>query len=127
MTEERKLKRMRVMSFVKVFERETESTIGRVLDMTTMSMKLRGPEKLEPSTVHQFKMTLPRTVADTKEVSFDGHVVWSREADRPKSFDTGIELVNVTAEHTDLIERFIQDTSFDDRWLSIGGAQPEEY
>jgi len=117
MKEIRRLKRMHVISYLKVQERNTEKDLGQVVDMTTEGMGLYSQNQLETNALIKLKLTLPSLINDTSEIAFDALVVWCAEADHPGFYDSGVKLLNVPQSDLEILERFIEESMVEDRWL----------
>jgi len=127
MVEERKLRRMQVMSYLKICYRDTNIELGRVVDITTKGMRLCGEEPIQTSRTLTFKLALPTTSRENREIVFDADVIWCRRAKNPDLYDTGIRLKNLPPEKVEIIEDFMENSSCEDRWLSIIKSLNEEF
>ncbi|UCE67096.1 MAG: PilZ domain-containing protein [Candidatus Zixiibacteriota bacterium] len=127
MVEERKLKRMQVTSYLKICYRDTDIEPGRVVDITTEGMRLCGEEPIQTDRTLTFKLALPTTFSENKVIVFDADVIWCRRAKNPDLYDTGIKLKNLSPEKVGIIKNFMEDSSYDDRWLSIIKSLNEEF
>ena len=90
-------------------------------------MRLMSEQPIDTSRVLQFNMFIPDTGGEKMNITFDAWVIWCRESENPGFYDSGIELINVAASHLDAIERFIEESSFTDRWLTVENLCLEEY
>lgn len=127
MVEERKLKRMQVMSYLKICYRDTDIELGRVVDITTEGMRLCGEEPIQTSRTLTFKLALPTTSSENQEIVFDADVIWCRRGKNPDLYDTGIRLKNLSPEKVEIIEDFMEKSSYEDRWLSIIKSLNEDF
>ncbi len=127
MLEERKQKRTYVMSYLKICQKDTARSLGRVVDITTEGMRLCGEEPIQTDRTIKFSLALPIAAKGNSEVVFDADIIWCRRAKNPDLYDTGIRLKNVPADQIDIIEDFMENSSFEDRWLSIVNTLNEEY
>lgn len=112
MTEERALKRMHVISYLKVSERNTDYSIGQVVDITTEGMRLYSKEPLQPEMIRQFSMALNENEENTRDVTFDAVVIWCKKAHDRGYYDMGIQLRNVSEYDSKTIEQLCQDSSY---------------
>ncbi len=119
MDEVRKLRRVQVVSYVKVRETGTEQPMGRIVDITTEGMRLAGNDWVEPNSVIHLKMAFPNKKMSSPEVRFDALVIWCRQQDGSNLYDYGVQLIDVPSEDLEAIEQFIEDSSSEERWLSI--------
>jgi len=119
MVEERKLKRIQVMSYLKICYRETDIELGRVVDITTEGMRLCGEEPIQTDRTLTFRLAFPITSRKKSEIVFDADVIWCRKAKNYGLYDTGIKLKNLSPEKVEIIEDFMEKSSCEDRWLSV--------
>jgi len=127
MIEERELKRMQVMSYLKICYRDTDIELGRVVDITAEGMRLCGEEPIQTNRTLTFRLALPVTSRGKSEIVFDADVIWCRRAKNPDLYDTGIKLKNLSPEKAEIIEDFMEKSSYEDRWLSIIKSLNEEF
>jgi len=119
MLEGRRLRRMHVISYLKVHERNTDDSIGRLVDITTEGIGLYSEEPIDINKIYQFRMTLPTALKKKKDITFDARVVWSKQAVHPGFYDSGIQLLDVPPKDIEVIEQFIEEATLEDRWLSV--------
>ncbi len=119
MTESREHPRMHVISYLKASEQDSDRSVGRVVDMTARGMRLRSKEPVKTNTTARFRLTLPGDTEDAREISFKAVIIWCRKSEDVDSWDTGIQLLDITPDEADLIERFVEESSYEDRWLAL--------
>ena len=127
MIDNRQMKRIHVVAYVSVQERGNDDSVGRVIDLTTRGMRLCSKEQMDPGSVVKFRMNLPLDCREPEEISFEANIIWCRGATLPGYYDAGIELQKVSAPDVAMIEQFIQQTSFEQRCLSVAAPVSEEY
>jgi hypothetical protein len=106
------------MSYIRVCERQTDQTFGRVVDITTEGMRLCSEQPIEPDSVYQFTVTFPRPDTEKKKIRFDASVIWCKKDPLFDLYDAGVRLMNVSREDISIIEDFIHYSTFEERWLS---------
>ncbi len=119
MLEKRKHKRMHVISYLKVQQRNTDQSFGKVVDLTTEGMGLYSEESIESNSICQFRVSIPTKSLEMRSIVFDARVMWCRKASHPGFYDSGIQLLNVPPKDLKLIEQFVENASLEDRWLSV--------
>ena len=119
MTGRREHTRLHVISYVKVREDDTDRSVGRVVDMTARGMRLRSKEPVQTDTTARFRLILPAGSGEAREIMFEAAVIWCRKTPENESWDTGIQLLDVPPEDSELIERFVEESSYEDRWLAL--------
>jgi len=119
MIEGRKLERMHVISYVKVQETESDQIIGHLRNVTVQGMQLHGCVPMEPKSKIQLRMFFPPTLDESGEITFDANVIWCSESADTTAYNTGVRLVDVSEEQTEIIEQFIERSTYENRWLAI--------
>jgi hypothetical protein len=127
MIEERELKRMQVMSYLKICYRDTDIELGRIVDITTKGMRLCGPEPIQTNRTLTFKLAFPLIQGNRSEIIFDADVIWCRRSKNPNLYDTGIRIKELSREKTEIIENYMEKSSAEDRWLSVIKSINGEY
>jgi hypothetical protein len=127
MIDERKQRRMQVMSYLKICYRDNESELGRVVDITTEGMRLCSAEPIQTDRTQTFRLALPLTSREKSELVFDADVIWCRRAKNHRLYDTGIMLRDLPPEKIELIEDFLEKSSHEDRWLSVIKSIKDDY
>lgn len=125
MVDQRKLKRLHVVSYLKITQQLTDETIGHVVDITTEGMRLCGDQPIMPNKTYRFKMILPDIPRDKNEICFEANVIWCEKDKVFDIYDAGIQLVKVSPPELELIEEFIHKATFEERWLSGIESRPE--
>jgi hypothetical protein len=127
MTDSRQQERLHVLSYVRVEEEDgAEAASKKLVDITTAGMRLRGKVPLEPEQGCRFVLHLPRPGREAQKVCFEAHVIWSRPAEDPGFWDCGIELLDIDRSDLKAIERFIEETSYPDRFLTVSTSFYDE-
>ncbi len=124
-TGKRNQPRLHVLSYISISEQNSDKTVGRVVDISSQGMRLASNHPVEPARVLQFKMQTP---AGNTPICFDAWVIWCRRSSTHGSYDSGIELRNVSQENLHAIEQFLEESAFADHWLTMSEfCRPEEY
>ncbi len=114
MSERRKHKRRNSIFYIKVYDKETGKTAGRLVDITTGGMMIVSEKPVEVGTVAEFKMPLPEKIRDIGEISFNAKSVWNGPDVNDDFFDTGFQFVDPSFEMIDLICDSFEDHIFAD-------------
>ena len=72
----RKTKRIHLVYYLLVFDRETDDLVGHVVDITTGGMKLMGTKALRPDTIYHLRMLLPDDAGGSRPVNLDARCIW---------------------------------------------------
>ncbi len=117
MEENRKQKRMHVISYLKVQEQQSSKDLGQVVNMTSEGMGLYSEEPLDSDSLVKLKLTLPTTGNEDNELAFDARVTWCRQSVLPGYYDSGVQLLDVQPDDLEILEEFIEESTSEDRWL----------
>jgi hypothetical protein len=105
----RKFKRRYLMYYSRVFDRQTGSLLGHVVDITPEGIMLISEKPLEVNRQYKLRMELPDEITNRPKLDFDAHSVWNSKDVNPDFYDTGFRLLNVPQEDVAIIERMITD------------------
>ncbi|MCP4584202.1 MAG: PilZ domain-containing protein [candidate division Zixibacteria bacterium] len=117
MEENRKQKRMHVISYLKVQEQQSSKDLGQVVNMSSEGMGLYSDEPLESDSMVKLKLTLPTDSNENYELAFDARVAWCRQSVLPGYYDSGVQLIDVPSDELGILEEFIEASAIEDRWL----------
>jgi len=117
MVENRKQKRMHVISYLKVQEQKSSKNLGQVVNINTEGMGLYSEEPLESESMIKLKLTLSTAANENNELAFEARVAWCRQSVLPGYYDSGVQLMDVPPDHLEILEQFIEESSIEDRWL----------
>ena len=110
----RKFKRRYLMYYSRVFDRETGSVLGYIVDVTPEGAMIISEEPVPPGKVYQVRMDLPEDISDKSFVDFTAESVWCKKDIDPNFYDTGLRISNLSDEDRALIENMIQEYGFRD-------------
>jgi len=119
MNDQRKLRRMNLISYIRVVEATTNENIGRIVDISTEGMRLRSEALAKVGSILELSMDFPINDEDTKQIRFDAMIIWSRPIEGTDFFDSGVQLLNVPNDYIEMIENYMLETSVHNRWLNI--------
>lgn len=125
MTERGKLKRLHVVSYVKVTHQLTDGTVGHLIDITTEGVRLCGDQPVMPVTRYRFKMTLPGMPGNRYEICFEVDVIRRVKDTIFNIYDVGVQHVSFSAQELKLTEDFIWKATFEERWSTGIESRPE--
>lgn len=115
MEERRKLKRMYLMFYSRVFDRKNGKFIGHLAELTAEGAMIISEEALEPGKVYSFTMDLPPDRFGKEHMMFDALAVHCKPDIDPAFFVSGFRLLDLTPEDLHIIEGIIEAFGFQDR------------
>lgn len=94
MDDRRALKRWHLIYYLRVFDVETDSLLGHVIDIHTGGLSIGGEWPLPQNKSFQLRMTLPGDGDEPETVSIHARCVWSQEdEERPRFYRSGFSLI----------------------------------
>jgi len=114
MQEKRKLKRRHLMYYLRVFEKNTDTLLGYLVDITPEGIMIMSESPVEKGMVFHLRMQLDTELTDKKYLDFDARSLWCRNDLNPDFYDAGFELVNVSYKDFRSIEEIIEKLGFRD-------------
>ncbi len=113
MEDKRKHKRMNSLFYLRVFNRDTDRLAGRMVNITPEGIMLVSEKPIEPNENFSFRMVLPEGYEGKRTITFDANSRWCIKDINPDLYDTGFKLSGVSSEDVKVIERLIEDYTFD--------------
>ncbi len=120
MHEKRSLERRKTEVFFGVYERNSATYAGRLVDLNTNGLMLMGNLVHQVNAVLNLKMDLPVEINGKSQIEFDAKVVWCEKSKKSKLFSAGLEFTNIAPEYSQLIDELISSSVFND----AAGALP---
>jgi hypothetical protein len=114
MQDKRKLKRRHLIYYLRVFDRNNDNLIGHLADIYSEGIMLVSERSVEPNTVFQLKMNLPKEILGREQMNFDAESLWFRKDINPNFYLIGFRFLKVTRNHFALIEELLDDFGFRD-------------
>jgi len=105
----RKLKRIKLVCALPVFDRDHGEQLGMLENITTEGLGLRGPNFIKTGSTFRVTLQLPSEIEHRAEVDIDVCCVWSAESGTPGLYDAGFCFLNPSCETSDIIEELIRD------------------
>lgn len=114
MEERRKLKRRHIIYYLLVFDQDTQSMLGHLVDITPHGMMVISEQPQEVGRLYNLRLLLPYQIAGKREVIFQAHSKWCQKDLNPDFYDTGFQLLNVSDEDIRTIDWLIEQAGFRD-------------
>ena len=114
MEERRKLKRRHIIYYLLVFDQDTQSMLGHLVDITPHGMMVISEQPQEVGRLYNLRLLLPYQIAGKREVIFQAHSKWCQKDLNPDFYDTGFHLLNVSDEDIRTIDWLIEQAGFRD-------------
>lgn len=108
----RSVPRRHLIYYLRVFDVETNSLLGNLVDISTKGIMVVSDRHVEPGKLYKLRMVLPDTVDGRKEVEFDAESRWCQHDANELFYDTGFELLDPQSEFLDAVDRLVEDCLF---------------
>ena len=119
--------RSRVISFVKIISDSSKRECGRVIDISSKGMRVRSKNPFRTDRPFHFSMLMPNINFREKVIRFDASVIWSDESAVDGYYEAGLQIESVSEKDRSLIEQFINDSSYRDRWIQVDECFSQEH
>ena len=119
--------RSRVISFVKIISDSSKTECGRVIDISSKGMRVRSKNPFRTDRPFHFSMLMPNINFREKVIRFDASVIWSDDSAVDGYYEAGLQIESVSEKDRSLIEQFINDSSYRDRWIQVDECFSQEH
>ena len=94
--------RIHLQQKINVFNEQTKTFIGYLVDISDMGISLVGKHAINVNDFLKLSIELPEPVNDRKLIKFDGLCVWS-QPQPPEYYLTGFQMLNIKPEDKKLL------------------------
>ncbi len=109
MNERRKFKRIHLIHYLAIFDRDTNKLLGNLVDITPEGILMISENSVEKGQVRHFRMNLPDDFTAAKEINFDVESVWCEVDINPDMFAIGYRLLDVPRDDEATIYNLIEE------------------
>jgi hypothetical protein len=109
----RKAERKETNNFFGVYHKETSKYVGRLCDLSTSGLLIQAKDELAVGTHYEFRIDLPKPVAQQSYLVFSAECVWCRKPTESSiGFDAGFKIENIDFEAAKTIQYLMNDPIF---------------
>jgi len=112
LTEKRELKRWQLIFYLRVFDQETGSLLGHIVDITTEGLMLISETPIPTERDYRLWIEIPQEGGERQRIPLEARSLWHDRDINPACFDTGFRLINITPEALHKIRLLIDDLKF---------------
>jgi hypothetical protein len=112
MDERRLLHRNNLIFYLKVFDRNSDSLLGRLVNITPDGIMLISQHDIPTETMYDLRLEFPSDMFGEGAMDFSAESLWSKPDTNPDFFDTGFRFVNVSSENVIRIKKLITEFGF---------------
>jgi hypothetical protein len=114
MPERRKLKRVHLIFYLRVFAGDDRTLLGQLVDITKEGLMLISEKPIEPDRDFDLTIDLPQEINGSKVLQFRARSRWSKPDVNPSFYNTGFQLEDVDEEYVKIIRNLISRFRFKD-------------
>jgi len=114
MIEKRELKRRHLIYYLRVYNGESKSPIGFMVDIHFKGIMLISDEPIKTNKHFDLKMELPRKTGDKSHVEFSAKSLWCKKSVNSDFFESGFSLEKIDEESLAAIDNIIKYFGFRD-------------
>lgn len=107
--EQRKLRRLHIICYLRVFDRESAELVGHIADISTAGMMLVSDRPLELDTDYRLVMELPLEGNKRTRVLLTARSIWSRRDANPDFYNVGFKLKRPSVRAVQRIKALIDE------------------
>ena len=112
MHDKRKLKRVHLIYYLRIFDIETGKHVGHLVDITTEGIMMISEDTLRSGDDFSFKMLLPGTVTGRDEIIFKARCLWCRKDFNPDFYVSGFKIEEISLKEIKTIAALINQYGF---------------
>lgn len=112
MYERRKIPRKYMMYYTRIFRMPNGEFIGHLVDITKAGAMLISESPIAVNHTFQLKMELSPDVSDRPFMLFQAKSIWCRKDVDPHFYNTGFQLIEMTEEDLETINRIVEAYGF---------------
>lgn len=108
MIERRKMERVHLIHYLRIFNRDDASLIGNLVDITGEGVQFISEKPFVKDTAIPVRMDFPEEFMDKDHLEFSMEIKWSIVDQNPDLFANGASLVNIRDEELNIIKALIE-------------------
>jgi hypothetical protein len=112
MYNKRKLKRVHLIYYLRLFDNETNIQVGHLVDITTEGIMMINEEPVPMGKNFSFKMQLPGNITGREEINFKARCLWSRKDFNPDFYVSGFTIEEISSKEVKTITALIHQYGF---------------
>lgn len=117
----RKKDRLKPINYFEVYDEQTRTYVGNLVDMSTSGLRLLSENPISPGDIFDLKIRLPRKIRGSLAITVFAECRWCNECASHLlrgTFGVGLQIHNLQPETRDQIKAFIKSSYFHD-WRQL--------
>ncbi|MGV8961514.1 MAG: PilZ domain-containing protein [Stenotrophomonas sp.] len=107
-TETRRAPRRQIAELVPVMDQMTETSIGRLGNVSESGMLLIASVPLTDDALYQLSFPISDRNGRTVQIDVGAHLLWNEAAHAPGQSWAGVRFLTLSSEHRELLRRWIE-------------------
>lgn len=108
MIERRKIERVHLIHYLRMFDRKDGSLVGNLVDITGEGIQFISEKPFVKDTLVPVRMDFPEEFMDRTFLEFDLQIKWSIVDQNPDLFANGCSLINASPKIVQIIQALIE-------------------
>ena len=106
--DQRREARRPVAAEVEVTDANTGAFVGYLVNLSSEGLMLVGEVEVLPSSVFQFRISLPEPVGGLAELLVGVESLWCQRGEDPRHFWCGFQIIDIAPEHREVLGTLIE-------------------
>ena len=94
--DKRQLKRVHLISYLRIIDDKTGTNIGHLVDITTQGIMVISEKPVPSGKDFSFRMQLPTTITGREEIKFNAHSLWCKKDFNPDFYVSGYQIKEIS-------------------------------
>ncbi len=107
MEEKRKLPRIYLAIYSRVFDRGTGRVLGYLADLNHLGAMIISDDKMEEGLNVHLRLDLPDPIFNVDHINLEARVAWCKPDIDPSFYNVGFEFTDVLESHQSIIDKIV--------------------
>jgi hypothetical protein len=112
MHDKRKLKRVHLIYYLRLFDNESGNHLGHLVDITTQGIMMISEEPVPIGKDYSFRMLLPGNITGREEINFGARCLWCRKDFNPDFYVSGFQIEDISPREVKTVTALINNYGF---------------
>jgi c-di-GMP-binding flagellar brake protein YcgR len=108
MQERRRETRQLAKDYLFVWNREDESLVGQVANLTASGAMLLSNDEVKPGALLRCRMTMPQPIDNVDFIEFEAESRWCEKNDRSGVYRVGLQFSSISTKHREILSQLIK-------------------
>jgi hypothetical protein len=108
----RQLKRIHLIYYLRIFDKDSGENVGHLVDITTQGIMMISEETIPSGKNFSLRMQLPATITGRDEIEFAAHCLWCKKDINPDFYVSGFKINSITTHEVKTITALINAYGF---------------